>query len=162
MSIQNLQISNPERGKIGINFDYPVRPEGFDHAIVAIVEQDGSRDIWSLRPQLRWVAGSGANILTTTQLRLYNESAGAFIVSPANTAGLIDDHGFRHYIIDLNLHRSGNRVSLEFPFGYQVDPGGTLEFYGIVGIVSVVRNDIPVALLGQLHISETLTGVRIP
>jgi len=162
MPIQNLEISNPGSGQIGIDFDYPVRPEGFDHAIVAIIEQDESRDTWSLRHQSRWIAGSGANTLTTTQLLLYNESAGAFIVSPANTAGPIDDHGNRYYIVNLNLHRSGNHVRLVFPFGYQVDPGGTLEFYGLIGIVSVVRNDIPVALLGQLFITETITGVRIP
>jgi len=162
MSIQNLQISNPERGKIRISFDYPVRPDGFDHAIVAIVEQDGSRDVWSLKPQTRFVVQSGANALTTTQLRLYNESANAFIVSPANTEGEVDDHGFRHYLIDLNRHLSGNHVSLVFPFGYQIDQGGTLEFYGLIGIVSVVRNDIPVALLGQLHITETIRGVQIP
>lgn len=159
MPIQNLQISNPGQGKIGIDFDYPVRPEGFDHAIIAIIEQDASRDMWSLRHQSRWVAGSGANTLTTTQLRLYNESAGAFIVSPANTAGPIDDHGFRHYIVNLNLHRSGNHVRLVFPFGSQIDQEGTLEFYGLIGIVSVVRSDIPVALLGRLFITDTITAV---
>ena len=162
MPIHNLQISNPELGHIGIQFDYPVRPEGFDHAVVAIIEQDGSRDVWSLRHQPRWVAGSGANTLTTTQLRLYNESAGAFIGFPQNTAGSIDDHGRRFYVVNLDLHRSGDHVSLNFPFGSQPDQGGTLEFYGLIGIVSVVRHDIPVALLGNLFITDTLTGVQSP
>jgi hypothetical protein len=162
MPIRNLTISNPERGKIAINFDYPVRPDGFNHAVVAIIEQDADRDVWSLRHQQRWVAGSGSNNLTTTQLRFYNESAGAFIVTPANTQGNIDDHGYRHYVINLDKHRNGDHVSLTFPFGTQDDLGGTLEFYGLIGIVSVVRSDIPVALLGKLFITETLTGIQNP
>lgn len=162
MPIQNLHISNPALGRIAIDFDYPVRPAGFNHAVVAIIEQDAGRDVWSLRHQSRWVVGSGSNTLTTTQLRFYNESAGAFIVTPSNTAGDIDDHGGRHYVINLDLHRTGDHVSLNFPFGAQPDPGNTLEFYGLIGIVSVVRGDIPVALLGNLFVTETLTGIQSP
>jgi hypothetical protein len=162
MPIHNVQITNPKLGRIALNFDYPVRPKGFDHAVVAIIEQDGSRDVWSLRRQPRWIAGSGSNSLTTSQLRFYNETSGRFISSHADTAGHIDDQGGRFYVVNLDLRRSGDHISLNFPFGAQPDWGGTLEFYGLIGIVSVVKDDIPVALLGDLFITDKISGVQSP
>jgi hypothetical protein len=160
--IQNISLTLIETGLLGLTFDYPVRPRGFNHAHIAIVERDGSRDVWSIKPRNAPVAGSPPNVLSTQRYSFYNETYGRWLVTPTNTSGNADDFGSRHYVIDLDLHRSGDRVTLRFPYGYQVDPDANLEFYAIIAIVAVVGDDVPCAVLGEMAYSAERAGVPIP
>lgn len=68
--------------------------------------------------------------------------------------------GGRRFLINLGgQHSSSDRVNLEFPYGSQPDEGTTLEFYAVVGVVAKAAENIAVAVLGDMALSNVLTGV---
>ncbi len=158
LPFENFRFTKQSEGVLRITFDYTRVVRGYDHALVLIVEEDGTRDRWSLK-QRNYLASSNGQSIGATRLSFYNETYNDWLTIPTNTSGDRDDHGRRLFLKSLPQPLGASQVVIN---GYydptQPDNGNGLEFYAIVAIVAEA-NGHPVALLGDYHISPTLRNV---
>jgi len=156
--IKHIHLEKGPNRTLNMTFKYDNPLQGFDHALIAIVEQDVARDRWTVKPR----TVNAAKGLTTTAYAFFNENANKWIDNLGDTSGPMDDVGTRYFFIDLPPHTAKDgTVKLSFKFGYQVDfdnPPSGLEFYAIIAVVAKAAGQ-PVAVLGNLAMSRLLTQV---
>jgi hypothetical protein len=152
----NFQFRKQSEGVLRITFDYTKVVRGYDHVVVLLVEEDGGRDNWSLKPRNYTIPRYG---IGSTRLAFYNESYNDWLTIPTNTTGDRDDHGRRLFLKTLPQPLGSSEIVINAYYNpSQPDRGSSLEFYAIVGIVSEA-NGHPVSLLGDYHITSTLRNV---
>ena len=157
LPFENFQFYKHSEGVLRISFDYTRVVIGYDHALVLIVEEDGSRDNWSLKHRNYIISRYGG--IDSSRFAFYNESYNDWLTIPADTAGPRDDHGRRLFLKSLPRPLGADEIVINAYYNpNQPDRGNSLEFYAIVAIVAEA-NGHPVSVLGDYHITPTLRNV---
>lgn len=147
----NFSFTKQAEGQLLIAFDYVNVLDGFNEALVLVVEQDGTKDVWDLRH--REYTATSAGGISTTRYAFYNTSYSDWLAIPDNTSGDRDDHGrrvFRRPIVP------GPNEMIATYRPDQPDPSSGLEFYCLVAVVAVAGWQ-PVAVLGEHIVSDTIS-----
>lgn len=152
--VTNVQIVDTNRAMVGLSFDTTYDSPLFSHALMLVVEQDGTKDQWEIRRrpvQFPAVGGGGIN---SDGLDFYNVTKNKWW-NQGGSGGDEDDTGNRRYM--WSLPTSGDHAS--FRFGYnpsQPDASSMLRFYVVIAIVA------PVGGHAAMQLGETYTTEAIP
>ena len=148
--IKLAQLSRTGQHQITVAFQYHAPIAGFDHAMILLVEQDGSKDRWTTTTRPVSIAGHTIQVV---------DFANASYPGGVNTSGPEDDVGGRGAQRRLRVvptTAGWTTAVFQFaPWQPDTDPGPDLEFYGLVSIVAVAGGH-PVAQLGNLVVTPTL------
>ncbi len=146
------QLSRTSQNQITVAFQNSIPVQGFDHAMVLLVEQDGAKDTWEVATQTANVGGFTHPVL---------DFANSNFPGGINTSGPEDDVGGtgprrRLRIVATNAGWTTTTFTVA-PWQPDTDPGNDLEFYAVLLIVSVAAGSA-VASLGDIVVTPTLSG----
>lgn len=146
--IELAQLSQLNQNHFYVAFQAPNYVNGFDYAMVLVVEEDSRKDDWKIITKEKIVNGLKFNYLAFEN---------ASYPGGTGTSGPEDDIGTsRQRLVRIVPGNNWTDFLQRFNPG-QPDIGGerSLEFYAVIAVVAVAGG-LPVAQLGDIVVTRTL------